>query len=66
MKNFGKELKKIKRLTKKDLKQFTPERVINDLNIIDELMNNMIKRLSINLREGVQKEFKDFFTNKYN
>ena len=33
---------------------------------IDELMNNMIKRLSINLREGVQKEFKDFFTNKYN
>ena len=33
---------------------------------VDELMNNMIKRLSVNLRQGVQKEFKDFFTNKYN
>ena len=40
---------------------------INDRSkAIDELMNNMIKRLSVNLREGINKEFRDFFTNKYN
>ena len=40
---------------------------INDRSkAIDELMNNMIKRLSVNLREGIHKEFRDFMTNKYN
>ena len=40
---------------------------INDRSkAIDELMNNMIQRLSVNLREGIHKEFRDFITNKYN
>ena len=40
---------------------------INDRSkAIDELMNNMIQRLGLNLRKGIQKEFGDFATNKYN
>ena len=40
---------------------------INDRSsAIDELMENMIKRLKINLQKGMDKEFKDFVTNKYN
>ena len=40
---------------------------INDRSkAIDELMNNMIQRLGLNLRKGIQKEFGDFVTNKYN
>ena len=40
---------------------------INDRSkAIDELMNNMIQRLGLNLRKGIQKEFRDFVTNKYN
>ncbi len=40
---------------------------INDRSkAIDELMKNMIRRLKINLRNGMDKEFKDFLTNKYN
>ena len=40
---------------------------INDRsNAIDELMENMIKRLIINLQKSMDKEFKDFVTNKYN
>ena len=40
---------------------------INDRSkAIDELMGNMIKKLKINLKKGMNKEFKDFLTNKYN
>ena len=36
---------------------------INDRSkAIDELMNNMIQRLGLNLRKGIQKEFGDFVT----
>ena len=33
---------------------------------IDELMVNMIKRLEINMENEINKQFKDFFANKYN
>ena len=40
---------------------------INDRSkAIDELMKNMIDRLKINLKNGMDNEFRDFFTNKYN
>ena len=40
---------------------------INDRSkAIDELMKNMIRKLKINLRDGMNKEFRDFLTNKYN
>ena len=40
---------------------------INDRSkAIDELMENMIRKLKINLRNGMNKEFRDFLTNKYN
>ena len=40
---------------------------INDRSkAIDELMKNMIIKLKINLRNGMNKEFRDFHTNKYN
>ena len=40
---------------------------INDRSkAIDELMNNMIRRLNINMRNGIHVEFRDFITNKYN
>ena len=32
----------------------------------DELMVNMIKRLEINMENEINKQFKDFFANKYN
>ena len=40
---------------------------INDRSkAIDELMQNMIAKINIHLRKGVNKEFRDFLTNKYN
>ena len=40
---------------------------INDRSkAIDELMKNMIIKLKINLKDGMNKEFRDFLTNKYN
>jgi len=40
---------------------------INDRSkAIDELMENMIRRLKINLMNGMDEEFRDFITNKYN
>ena len=33
---------------------------------IDELMKNMFEKLTLNLRNGMNKEFRDFLTNKYN
>ena len=40
---------------------------INDRSkAIDELMNNMVRRLGVNLRNGIHTEFRDFITNKYN
>ena len=47
MKNLGKELNKAKKeinkrkLTKEDLKQFTPEKITNDLDLIDKLVGKM-------------------------
>ena len=39
---------------------------INDRSkAIDELMENMIKKLKINLKDAMDKEFRDFLTNKY-
>jgi len=40
---------------------------INDRSkAIDELMQNMIVKINIHLRKGINKEFRDFLTNKYN
>jgi len=40
---------------------------INDRSeAIDELMGNMIRKLKINLMNGMDEEFRDFITNKYN
>ena len=40
---------------------------INDRSkAIDELMQNMIAKINIHLRKGINKEFRDFLTNKYN
>ena len=40
---------------------------INDRSkAIDELMDNMVRRLGVNLRNGIHTEFRDFITNKYN
>ena len=40
---------------------------INDRSkAIDELMKNMFEKLTLNLRNGMNKEFRDFLTNKYN
>ena len=40
---------------------------INDRSkAIDELMQNMIKKLKVNIKNSMDKEFKDFLTNKYN
>ena len=40
---------------------------INDRSeAIDELMGNMIRKLKINLMNGMDDEFRDFITNKYN
>jgi hypothetical protein len=46
MKNLGKELNKAKKeakrkLTKKDLKQFTPDRIVKDLNMVEQLVSKM-------------------------
>ena len=40
---------------------------INDRSkAIDELMQNMVAKINIHLRKGINKEFRDFLTNKYN
>ena len=40
---------------------------INDRSkAIDELMKNMFEKLTLNLRNGMNKEFREFLTNKYN
>ena len=40
---------------------------INDRSkAMDELMKNMVNRLIINLKKGMNKDFRDFFANKYN
>ena len=40
---------------------------INDRSkAMDELMKNMVNRLIINLKQGMNKDFRDFFANKYN
>ena len=40
---------------------------INDRSkAMDELMKNMVDRLIINLKKGMNKDFRDFFANKYN
>ena len=46
MKNLGKELNKAKKeikrkITKEDLKQFTPDRIVNDLNMVEQLVSKM-------------------------
>ena len=46
MKNLGKELNKVKKevkrkLTKEDLKHFTPDKIVKDLNKIEQLVSKM-------------------------
>ena len=46
MKNLGKELNKAKKevkrkLTKEDLKHFTPDKIVKDLNKIEQLVSKM-------------------------
>ena len=43
MKNLGKELNKAKKeakrkLTKEDLKQFTPDRIVKDLDMVEQIV----------------------------
>ena len=60
MKNLGKELNKIKKevkrkLTKEDLKQFTPQRIVKDLNMVEQLVNKM-NSFDENIREDEAKK----------
>ena len=60
MKNLGKELNKAKKeakrkLTKEDLKQFTPQRIVKDLNMVEQLVNKM-NSFDENIREDEAKK----------
>ena len=70
MKNLGKELNKAKRevkkkLTKKDLEHFTPQRIADDLHMIDQLVSKM-SSFSFPLSKTTTKTIKNFCTYKHN
>ena len=64
MKNLGKELNKAKKeikkrkLTKEDLKQFTPKRITDDLELIDKLVTKM-SNFDENIKETEAEKLKD-------
>ena len=62
MKNLGKDLNKAKKLakrklTKEDLKQFTPDRIVNDLNMVEQLVSKMSK-FDENIKEDEAEKLK--------
>ena len=57
MKKLDKEIKKIK-LTKEDLKQFTPDRIIKDLNTVESQIDK-INSLDENITEDDASKLKD-------
>ena len=36
-----------KKITKKDLEAFTPERVINDLNIVNDIVSKIFQKYNV-------------------
>ena len=50
-----------KKITKKDLEEFTPERVINDLNIVNDIVSKM-GNLDESLSEDDAEKLKDELT----
>ena len=76
MKNLGKELNKAKKeakrkLTKEDLKQFTPERIVKDLNMVEQLVSKMsnfdenIKEDEAEKLKGELEEIESYLLNQY-
>jgi len=70
MKNLGKDLNKAKKLakrklTKEDLKQFTPDRIVKDLNMVEQLVSKMGK-FDENIKEDEAEKFAEFIFNKLN
>ena len=76
MKNLGKELNKTKKLakrklTKEDLKQFTPDRIVNDLNMVEQLVSKMsnfdenIKEDEAEKLKGELEEIESYLLNQY-
>jgi len=76
MKNLGKELNKAKKLTKRkltkeDLKQFTPDRIVNDLNMVEQLVSKMsnfdenIKEDEAEKLKGELEEIESYLLNQY-
>ena len=70
MKKLDKEIKDIK-ITKEDLKQFTPERVIKDLTMVEKQISQ-INKLDENITEKDALKLKDnlhkieiYLTNQY-
>ena len=62
MKNLGKELNKVKKevkrkLNKEDLKHFTPERIVKDLNMVEQLVNKM-SNFDENIKENEAEKLK--------
>jgi len=62
MKNLGKDLNKAKKLakrklTKEDLKQFTPDRIVKDLNMVEQLVSKMSK-FDENIKEDEAEKLK--------
>ena len=76
MKNLGKELNKTKKeikrkITKEDLKQFTPDRIVNDLNMVEQLVSKMsgfdenIKEDEAEKLKGELEEIESYLLNQY-
>ena len=76
MKNLGKELNKVKKevkrkLNKEDLKHFTPERIVKDLNMVEQLvdkMSNFDENIKENEAEKLKKELEQiesYLLNQY-
>ena len=63
MKNLGKDLNKAKKeikrkLTKEDLKEFTPDRIVKDLSIVEKLVSKM-SNFDENIREDEAGKLKE-------
>ena len=76
MKNLGKELNKVKKevkrkLTKEDLKHFTPERIAKDLSTVEQLVSKMsnfdenIKEDEAKKLESELKQIESYLLNQY-
>jgi len=76
MKNLGKELNKVKKeakkkLTKEDLKQFTPDRIVEDLDMVEQLVSKMsnfdsnIKEDEAEKLKGELEQIESYLLNQY-